>query len=653
MVKPFSELQRRFSVLDLDEGVTDQSRWPRADETVLSEAQQNLFIQRANAVTAYLNNEVFSESAPISKREALRLLRKCIQMHPDNRIYGFRALLPYIRIKKYIRKASLKSDITQTHGKSGAFTALLRLYPNLDDLIKREVFKKGMRVSESVVSIKALHKKFINACSELGLEVTNAYPFDRVTRGYASLAAYVKKIKLENPVAAIKANGSINAVKKTSISDGTERPITEPYDRVECDAHHIDAIFCILIPSQFGEVIPKVIHRLWVIVIQEVTSRAILGYHLSIREECNATDLLETIKMALTKWNPRKLTIPELQYHEGAGYPSSHNQRLEGVMWREFSVDEALINVSSRVTSKLKLLSGGTSEPIVLKRHVPDDRPFIERFFQTLEKGSFHRLPNTTGTGIEDARRRNPDIAACKYFIQLEHLEEILDVVMANYNAEPHSSIGYRNPLQYLDYLTTNKELQYVNKNELEMLLSIRKRVAVKGGLAQGRRPYINFLRATYTSDSLRATYNLCGKYIYVEGNPKDLRTLRAYTENGAEIGVLKAAPPWHVRPHTIEMRRAITSLYDRKIIHYTRYSDPIAVFLNYVEDSLRSKKKKVPPAYLEARQLLTEEFQSDQLADYSYQAAPTKSHVINKPRKADTTEVIIPSLPPPRKTAI
>jgi len=86
MVKPFSELKRRFSILDLDEALTDQSRWPRADETVLSEAQQNLFIQRSNAVTAYLNNEVFSESAPIPKREALRLLRKCIQIHPDNRI---------------------------------------------------------------------------------------------------------------------------------------------------------------------------------------------------------------------------------------------------------------------------------------------------------------------------------------------------------------------------------------------------------------------------------------------------------------------------------------------------------------------------------------------------------------------------------------
>lgn len=654
MAKHFTELRRRFTAFDLDEKLTDQSRWPRADESALSGPQQELFILRCNAVKAYLNGEAFSESAQIPKREALRLLRKCLLTHPDKRIYGFRALIPYLRIKEYTRKTKIRSDITETHGRSGAFSALLKLHPSLDDLIKREVFKKGRRVNESVVSIKALHKKFITACIELGLEVSNSYPFDRMTRGYASLAAYVNKLKLENPTAAIKANGTLHAAKKVFTSDGTERPITEPYERVECDAHHIDAIFCILIPTQFGEIIPKVIHRLWVIVIQEVISRAILGYHLSIREECNTTDILETIKMALSKWEPREFTIPGLDYNDGAGYPSSHNPRLEGVMWKEFSVDEALINISSRVRSKLKLLSGGISEPIVLNRHVPDDRPFIERFFQTLEKGSFHRLPNTTGIGIEDARRRYPDIAACKYFIQLEHLEEILDVIMANYNAVPHSSIGYRNPLQYLDYLTQNKELHYANKNELETLLSIRKRMRVKGSLAEGRRPYVNFLRATYSSDSLKSTYNLCGQYIYVEANPKDLRTLRAYTENGAEIGTLKAGAPWHVRPHTIEMRKIITSLYDRKIIHYTKYSDPIALFLNYVEDSLRDKKKKIPPAYLEARKSLSDDFQSEKLADYSTQEAVVKSQSATEhkaaPKKA---EVAVQPLPPPRKIAL
>lgn len=291
----------------------------------------------------------------------------------------------------------------------------------------------------------------------------------------------------------------------------------------------------------------------------------------------------------------------------------------------------------------------------VLNRHTPDDRPFIERFFQTLEKGNFHRLPNTTGTGFDDARRKYPDLSACKYFIQLEHLEEILDVSMANYNATPHSAIGYRSPVEYLDYLTKGKDLQYVNEVELEALLSIRKRVRVNGSIDDGRKPFINYLKGTYSSDSLKATYNLCGKYIFIEANPNDLRTVRAYTENGAELGILKAAPPWHVRPHTIEMRRTITSLYDRKIIYYTKNSDPIAIFLNYVEDSLKDKKYKIPPAYLEARKSLSEEFQSEKLANYTDSQTATAYRSGNdfsqplKPAEVKKTSL----LPPPRKVAL
>src|SRR3546814_6172646 len=79
-----------------------------------------------------------------------------------------------------------------------------------------------------------------------------------------------------------------------------------------------------------------------------------------------------------------------------------------------------------------------------------DDRPFIERFFGTLEESGFHRLPNTTGTGPGDIRRKDPEIAACKYFIQLEDLENLLDVLIANYNGTVHSSLAGRSPLEYL-----------------------------------------------------------------------------------------------------------------------------------------------------------------------------------------------------------
>jgi hypothetical protein len=41
-------------------------------------------------------------------------------------------------------------------------------------------------------------------------------------------------------------------------------------ERVEADAHRIDAIFTILIPSIFGNIITKTVDRLWVIVLKDI-----------------------------------------------------------------------------------------------------------------------------------------------------------------------------------------------------------------------------------------------------------------------------------------------------------------------------------------------------------------------------------------------
>src|SRR3546814_11351986 len=67
-----------------------------------------------------------------------------------------------------------------------------------------------------------------------------------------------------------------------------------------------------------------------------------------------------------------------------------------------------------------------------------------------LEENGFHRLPKTTGTGPSDIRRQQPEVAACKYFIQLEDLRNLLDILIANYNGEVHSNLNGRTPLEYL-----------------------------------------------------------------------------------------------------------------------------------------------------------------------------------------------------------
>jgi hypothetical protein len=245
-------------------------------------------------------------------------------------------------------------------GASGAFGKLVRTHPELRELIDRHVLKlkPNVHLYESRLRLKSLHKLFLDRCPKLNLDVGNQYPFNTITLAHRSLSAYVHKLILENADKAIPAIYGSDAAKTLQTGDVTNRPVTRPYVRVEADAHRIDAIFSLSIPSIFGDEICRTVDRLWFIAIEEVLSGAILGYHRSSRSEPNSEDILEAVKNALIRWEPRQLRIPTLQYGKGAGFPSSHNALFLGACWDEFSVDEALANVAERVTTKMKEVVG-------------------------------------------------------------------------------------------------------------------------------------------------------------------------------------------------------------------------------------------------------------------------------------------------------
>jgi hypothetical protein len=306
-----------------------------------------------------------------------------------------------------------------------------------------------------------------------------------------------------------------------------------------------------------------------------------------------------------------------MKYALGAGFPCNCNAKFLGACWDEFSVDGGMANLSGTVASKMKAVVGANT--IVLPRHIPDDRPFVERFLGSLEEGGFHRLPNTTGSSPKDSRRDNPALAAVKYSIQVEHLESLVDVLIANFNSTPHSSLGYRTPLEYLDSLCAKDGVwpRQAAPSEVERILSIRKVATVRGGMDIGRRPYVNLYGVKYSSDVLKGSYQLLGKKISVEIYRRDLRTVRAYAESGAELGILRAAPPWHLTPHTLEMGQAVNSLQSRRMLNYLDQSDPVMALLEYLERMAR-QSRTVPPLYLEVRRLFTQHFE-----DFRSGAAP------------------------------
>jgi hypothetical protein len=347
----------------------------------LSDGDRENFARRKRAITLYLagaDHKTILAKSGVQKAQLYKLVARALTPHADGRIYGFRALIPYERISASKRSAQMAESNFKIPNKTGAFEALLIRHPVLRELLDNLALKrrKAGLLQEPVPSVGPIHQRFLQACRKLGLERSNSYPFSAERMAYSSVSSYIRKVHQQNPDrAAVVKHGRPGRVL-VATGDGSKRPVIYAFERVECDAHKIDCLFCILILSPFGELIPKVFPRLWVIVIQEVVSRAVLGYYLSFSKECNEDDLLQAIKKALSIWHPRVLSVPDLEYAEGAGFPSSFAPHFIGACWDEFSIDGAKINRSARVTACLKDVIG-SEPPLLLARRIPNDRPFV------------------------------------------------------------------------------------------------------------------------------------------------------------------------------------------------------------------------------------------------------------------------------------
>lgn len=582
--------------------------WPTVDELSLSTNDGASFARRYKAFRLYSAGAALSQirnETGICAQHLYDLLDRCLKIHPDGRIYGFRALIPCIRIKSYSRQKPVKLSVGDHQGGAGAFQKLIEDYPVLLDLIHSKLFpKKGrLLIAERRISVRKLHGAFLAKCRELGLAEHFDYPFDTDTLAYTSLCRFVEQLQNEHPEKAALHRMNPGAERKLRTSDGSDRPALSLMDRVECDAHHLDAVFCVLVPTSFGNFVPRILKRLWLIALIEVRSRAVLGYHLSLRKECNEEDLLTVIKNALGRWQPRELTVPNQQYQDQSGFPSNLNAAYTGACWNELSVDGAKINQSIRVSHVLKEVVG--SETFYNRRRSPDDRPYIERFFRTLEGGNFHQMPNSVGGSPLERSGNNPELAAVKYFIQLDHLYDLLDIAISGYNATPHTSLGGRTPLEYFDYFlrTSGQTLRIADAGAVSRIHALRKKVRVRGSMTEGRRPFIEFMGARYSNDYLKRSFDLIGQEVTIDVDTQDPRVITVFGPNGGELGKMYAGAPWNLLPHTIEIRRAYyRAVRDGKL--KASNNNAVVALLLHLEEQARDGKQ-VPNLYLELRNII------------------------------------------------
>lgn len=550
------------------------------------------FNLRKQAVELFIGTEIpISEIVTltgIKKNEVYRFVERCLTKDKDGNLIGYKALIPNIKIEKYKRK--FQNNVSNNNSNySGSFALLLAEYPILKDFLIEEYFQSSTKKNsarELKINYKNIHRKFISECRKCGIKSTE-YPFNTTSLASKSVNEFLQNVSNNYYKEVAKNNGgqSTMLLKNTNNTINSNTNILRPLERVEFDGHRIDAIFAIEYTTPGGEKIIDTLDRIWILTLVDVATRCIVGYHLCLRREYSSDDVKKCFQSAILPWKPKELTIPGLDYAPNAALPSYMFPEIEYAVWDELCYDNAKSHLSHEIKDLLQKYIGCSINmgPVA----VPVRRPIIERFFRTLEQSTFHRLPSTTGSNPLDPIRNDAEKKAIKFAISYELVEELSDVVIANYNAKPHDSNNGFTPLEIfknrLEQGYTINQLPEEQRNEINLfpLVMVRK---VNGNMNAGRRPYIVFKGSRYSSPELNNDFSLVNEKIKLLINTEDLRTIEAFRSDGTSYGILTAAGQWGITPHSLKFKDAMNKFKRKRYFSYTEYDDPMDKFQEFLE---------------------------------------------------------------------
>ena len=568
--------------------------WLPVRSSELPVTKRDKFLARKKALVLYLNTDTLLgeivRTTGVSRSELYRITDRALSVRADGEPLGFLACLPGYRLKSY----TLTS--TSPKQRAGQMSQFLKRYPALHQQLDAWALgKKKLDLS----AIRGRHTQrlwtaFRSACIEAGLDAVHDYPFTNADGGQEAVRRYVKSLREQYFVVNARVVHG-NESGRLAVINGEKLPATTtiPYDRVQLDGHRIDAIFTVTLTDPQGNEQCLPLCRPWLLVLIDTASRAVLGYHLSLSENYTAEDVLTCLGSALEPWIEKPLPDSLVGYLPGAGLPSGV---VEGCAWRVFNtlqMDNAFSHLSAWVQSRV--LEAGAVEVVTNRPRSPRSDAIVERFMQTFEALSGHRLPNTTGSTPADPRRRKPEAAAVKLNLTMETLEIITDLTVANYNAMAHHALNGRSPLEYLRYrLERGGDLvRYAPNTTLDGLALFERdfSVTVRASAKLGHKPYVKFLGVRYTSATLRERFDLNGAKAHLRLNTRDIRTALLFVESGECVGSMEAEPRWLERAHSIAMRRAILALIKTKKLHTSSHS-PVTDYLTYLASRASLSRK-------------------------------------------------------------
>lgn len=528
----------------------------------------------------------------VSSEQVLEQLARCTTPADDGRIKGWRGLIKHARVKNYERR-QVKEVWTGKAGLSGSFTRLLNRYPvialKLRDFILKKPSKRD-RIQESGISFQGIFDKFLSLCIECHIPL-DEYPFCTPSQASGSVRKFAHAVRKANFAAGAKLIGGEVGESRAAAGTGLASLLTaeRPYDTFQMDEHRLDFIGGVRMLTPAGyQLIP--ISRLVLVLIADMNMQCVVGYHVAIRKEASAEEIVMAVSQCLTRWKPRQLVTDHLRYKQGAGLPSGVIPELEGACAAELMLDNSMAHWSDAMVTRIRQRTGMAINwgPIAywVRRSV------VERIFGILEKRGFQRLISTTGSHPRDVRKQDPVGKAIKHQIELEELLDLIDVIIANFNASGSAALGGRSPLEaLLEFVSMStfgflpRQLPELPSHIPDMTVVVEK-ATIRGSQGQTVvRQYVEKFLARYTSPVLSAGAMLINRKVTLHLNPLDPRTAKAFFEDGAELGILTAMGVWGIKPHTMEMRKEIQRLIRLNKLEICEGDDEISAFNRHLHD--------------------------------------------------------------------
>ncbi|TDR38438.1 hypothetical protein DFR29_121110 [Tahibacter aquaticus] len=560
----------------------DVRSWARPTPANLPEPLRERYQARCDALMGLVEGMSLRAAAyrfGVDSRTIRADAVKCQRRDADDQLIGFRACIPYAeRITRELPGNALASAPRKG---PHVMSRLVETEPDFSKLVmgyKGQLPKKGRRCS----AFNAHHKA---VCAYLlarwGPE---AYPFDTDDHGRAGLLTLHRRIRarrLQVGAAEVEATAS-------TISTFRDLFVMRPLDRLEFDEHRTDVDWCINVTLPDGSTTTRRFVHVTLQLLICAVSRYIVAYRL-ILGDANQLDTLWLMRGAMAPWKPRELVVPNLSYCPGARLGLPHDENGAALRALLLAGDNAFCHFARHVGNNAAHLHGGILN--LGRAHSPEARGIIEAAFRRLEEGALRDIaggfqPSTVlgGTATATSTLRAED-----HPLQWMGLEDLFDVLCANHNATPHSSIGNQLPLQRLDVHRRDPWRCEVPDGALtaERMLIVTLPMTIRGSEGKRKQPYIRYLHATYRSPKLRDHWSYLGKKVKVDVNLGDLRHLTVLDERGSALVRLAALPPWNKTVHDIVLRRLIARADKRQLVRINGSNDAIASWHAYARQQV------------------------------------------------------------------